>query len=184
MYGTRLYDQPEHAAFAARVRDFCAPGPLLGLEIGVDRGYRLLDHARCWPERRWMGVEIRRTVRAAAEHAPENALLLQADARAVLAALVPDARLSQVDILFPTPSDDPRHLLLTPDLVALLAARMALGGVLVFATDVPAMAGLAEALWGGWELVALPPTGRVRSRREKACEAQGRRVWCWARRRP
>ena len=124
MYGTRLYAQPEHRAFAERVRAFCAPGgPPLSLEIGVDRGYRLLAHARRWPAQRWLGVEVRRTVLAAAGSAPDNALLLRADARAVLAALIPPARLQRVDVLFPTPSNSPRHLLLTPALVDLLARR-------------------------------------------------------------
>ena len=54
LYGTRLYDQPAHAAFAAGVRDFCAVEGPLALEIGVDKGYRLLAHARRWPETRWL----------------------------------------------------------------------------------------------------------------------------------
>ena len=84
-YGTRLYDQPEHAAFAARVRAFCAPSDTaLNLEIGVDRGYRLLAHARRWPDQRWLGVELRRTVLPGADAAPPNALLLRGDARAGL----------------------------------------------------------------------------------------------------
>lgn len=179
--GSRLYDQPEHAAFAERVRAFCAPGPApLCLEIGVDRGYRLLGHARRWPERRWLGVEIRRTVQAAAEGAPDNALLIRGDARAVLSALVPPGGLSRVDLLFPTPSDDPRHLLLTPVFVSLLASRLAAGGVLLFATDVPGMARWAEALLAGWARVDEPPSGPVRSRREKVCARTGRPVWRWA----
>lgn len=180
LYGTRLYDQPEHAPFADRVRRFCAPGPVLNMEIGVDRGYRLLGHARRWPGQRWLGVEIRRTVLPAAASAPDNALLLRGDARAVLAGLVPPGRLQRVDILFPTPSDNPRHLLLTPSLVALLAARLAPGGVLLFATDVPGMARLATSLFSDWQRVAEPESGPVRSRRERVCAAQERPVWRWA----
>lgn len=184
LHGSRLYDQPEHAAFAARVRTFCAPGPPFAMEIGVDRGYRLLAHARRWPETRWLGVEVRRTVLAAAEAAPDNALLLRADARAVLACLVPEGRLSRVDILFPTPSTDPRHLLLTPALARLLATRLTAAGVVHLASDVPGMIGLVEAAFAGWPAAPEPPSGPVRSRREKVCEREGRRVWRWTFGRP
>ena len=184
LYGTSLYDQPAHAAFAARVRAFCELGPTLALEIGVDKGYRLLAHARRWPETRWLGVELRRSVEGSVAGAPENALLLRGDARAVLAALVPPGRLSRVDILFPTPSDDPKHLLLTPSFAALLASRMAPEGVLLLATDVPGLASLAQAAFGSWPEVEEPPSGPVRSRREKACEREGRRVWRWSWGRP
>ena len=181
LYGSQLYAQPRHAATVARIQAFCAPGPRLNLEIGVDRGYRLLGHARRWPEQRWLGVEIRRTVQEAAAQAPDNALLLRADVRAVLAAgLIPEGRLGRVDILFPSPSHDPRHLLLTPTLVALLGQHLAPDGVLLFATDVPGMARLAEGLLADWPRQAEPPSGPVRSRREKACAEQGRPVWRWA----
>lgn len=180
-YGSRLYAQPEHAAFAERVRAFSAPtDTALNLEIGVDRGYRLLAHARRWPQQRWLGVELRRTVLPAADAAPANALLLRGDARAVLSALVPAHGLQRVDILFPTPSDNPRHLLLTPAFITLLASRLARGGVLLFATDIPGMARLAEALLADWARVPEPPSGPVRSRREKVCAAQDRPVWRWA----
>lgn len=181
LYGSQLYAQPRHAAVAAQIRAFSAPssaaGPL-NLEIGVDRGYRILCHARRWPAQRWLGIEIRRTVLPAAAAAPPNCLLLRGDVRALLAAgLLPVGGLARVDILFPTPSHDPRHLLLTPEVVALLAHHLAPEGVLLFATDVPGMAALAEARLSGWSAVPEPPSGPTRSRREQACEREGRRVW-------
>jgi tRNA G46 methylase TrmB len=179
MYGTRLYDQPAHADFAARVRGFCAPGPPLAMEVGVDRGYRLLGHARRWPETRWLGVEVRKTVLDAADSAPDNALLIRGDARAVLAALVPEGRLARLDILFPTPSDDPKKLLLTPAFAVLVASRLAPGAVLHLATDVPGLATLAERAFGTWPAAPAPESGPVQSRREKACAREGRRVWRW-----
>lgn len=177
LHGSRLYEQPRYAEVASRVREFCAPGVPLNLEIGVDRGYRLLAHARRWPEQRWLGVEVRRTVEQAAEHAPDNALLIRGDARALLAALVPEARLARVDVLFPSPSNDPRHLLLTTELVALLESRLQPAGVVLFATDVPGMAELAMHVFAGWRQTSEPPSGPVHSRREKACARDGRRVW-------
>ncbi len=178
LYGSRLFEQPAHRAVADRVRAFCAPGPPLALEIGVDRGYRLLGHARRWPDWRWLGVELRRSVLdTAARGTPDNALLVRADARALLAALVPPGRLSRVDILFPTPSDDPRHLLLTPDFAALLAPALAPGAVVLVATDVPGLDQLARAAFAGWPRVAPPESGPVQSRREQVCARTQRTVW-------
>jgi tRNA G46 methylase TrmB len=185
MYGSRLYEQPAHAPLANAVRAFCQTGPPLNLEIGVDRGYRILGHARRWTEERWLGVELRRTVRDAAEHAPDNCMLLRADIRAVLAAgLIGAHRLQRVDILFPTPSNNPGHLLLTPAVVALLAASLEADGVLLFATDVPGMARLAARLLSDWPRVDEPPSGPILSRREKVCARDGLTVWRWACRPP
>ncbi|MFT5685815.1 MAG: tRNA (guanine-N7-)-methyltransferase, partial [Myxococcota bacterium] len=181
LYGSKLYEQPKHAAFASSVRSFCVPGPPLSLEIGVDRGYRILGHARRWPQQRWFGVELRRSILDAAEQTPDNCLLLRGDVRAVLAAgLIPMGRLQRVDILFPTPSNAPGHLLLTPEVVDLLAQHLAADGVLLFATDVPGMARLAERLLASWPRVDEPPSGPVRSRREKVCARNDLPVWRWA----
>jgi tRNA G46 methylase TrmB len=181
LHGSRLLEQPRHAALAASARAFCAPGPALNLEIGVDRGYRILCHARRWPEQRWLGVELRRTIRDAAEQAPDNCLLLRMDVRVLLAAdIIGEGRLSRVDILFPSPSDDPRHLLLTPEIIELLAGSMAADGVLLLATDVPGMAELAGRLLAGWPQAEEPPSGPVRSRREKVCQREGLPVWRFA----
>ncbi len=178
--GTRLFEQPGHRAEAERVRAFCAPGPVLNVELGVDRGYRLLSHARRWPAERWLGIELRKTVLDAAATAPENALLVRGDARAVLSALVPAGRVARLDILFPTPSNQPRHLLLTPVFGRLAARVLQPDGVLHLATDVPGMVPLAEAAFGHWRAVDHPPSGPVRSRREKVCEQTGRQVWRWS----
>ena len=184
LYGSRLYDQPAHQDAAAAVRAFCAPGPPLNVEIGVDRGYRLLAHARRWPAARWLGLEIRRSILDATPMAPENALLFRGDARAVLAALVPAGRVGRIDALFPSPSDDPRKLLLTPTFAALCARVLAPSGVVHVATDVPGMVPLAEAAFAEWTAAAHPPSGPVQSRREKVCAAEGRPVWRWTWRAP
>jgi tRNA G46 methylase TrmB len=159
LHGSRLLEQPRHAALAASARAFCAP----------------------WPEQRWLGVELRRTIRDAAEQAPDNCLLLRMDVRVLLAAdIIGEGRLSRVDILFPSPSDDPRHLLLTPEIIELLAGSMAADGVLLLATDVPGMAELAGRLLAGWPQAEEPPSGPVRSRREKVCQREGLPVWRFA----
>jgi tRNA G46 methylase TrmB len=176
--GSRLLDQPEHAAFRDDLRAFLAsPGPV-ALDVGIDHGTRFLDHARRFPEVRWLGSEIRRRrVAALQPHVPPNARVVATDARTLLAAVVPDGRLSWVYVLFPSPSNDPRHLLVTPELVAHLARTLAPAGAVHFATDVPGMARWIAACLAGWQPTDPPPSGPVLTRRERVCARDGRRVW-------
>lgn len=185
LYGTRLFEQPAHRAVAEGVAEFLAPPGPVAVEIGFDHGMRLLDQARRHPGWRWLGVELRRArVEAAAPHAPANARLLRMDGRTLLAALVPPERLDAVILWFPAPSDDPRHLLLTPALVELLRRALAPHGVVHFATDVPGLARWADEIFAGWTPGAdpPPPSGAL-SRRERVCRRDGIPVHerCWRR---
>jgi tRNA G46 methylase TrmB len=181
--GSLLYEQPEHVLTRDRVREFLSTDAPTALEIGFDHGMRLLDHARRWPEVRWLGVEIRRArVEAALPHAPANCLLLRADARTLLSAVVPPASLGWVYILFPTPTEHPRHLLLTPGLVSDLARALAPGGSVLLRTDVEGYARWADTCFEGWSTPAeAPPMGPVLSRRERVCKRDGLVVHqrCW-----
>lgn len=177
--GSRLFDQPRHRADAEVVRTFLAePGPV-SLEIGVDHAMRILSAARRWPERRWLGVEIRAArVAAAAPHAPPNCLLWRGDARALLATLVPPGRLDHVDVLFPDPVwHEPhraRHLLFSPPFVALLTRALRPGeGTLHVATDVPGYFAYVQGLLTGWSPAPDPPAPPELSRRERVCRRDG-----------
>jgi tRNA G46 methylase TrmB len=172
--GSLLLQQPRHRHEVQRLHAFVqAPGPV-ALEIGVDHGTVLIDHARRRPDWRWIGLEVRkRKVAKAAPHAPDNALLWAADARTVLATAMPAGRLSRVDVLFPTPVTDPRHLLFTEAFVDDLARAMAPDGVLTVASDVPGLFAYIAGLLSGWQPVAEPWRGPVRSRRERVCVRDG-----------
>ncbi len=185
LYGSRLFDQPAHAATRARIHAFLdAPGPVV-LEIGFDHGIVLLDAARTHPQVRYLGAELRRRrVDAVQPHVPGNCLALRADARTLLAGAIPAGRLDHVLIEFPTPALDPHHLLLTPQTVALIAAALAPRGSLTVVTDVPAMAALAERLLDGWPPGAPPPLGDARSRRARVCARDGLPTWRLCRRPP
>lgn len=176
--GSLLLDRPEHRDFRDRITSFVdAPGPL-ALEIGFDFGERLLGAARANPEMRWLGCELRKMRVAEVDAlAPPNLLALRADARTLLAALIPPGRLTYAYVLFPTPTLRPSHLLLTPDLVALLARALGPMGVLHVATDVPGMARHAERLLAGWVPATPPPTSPVLSRRERVCARDGLTVY-------
>jgi tRNA (guanine-N7-)-methyltransferase len=185
LQGSLLFEQPAHRATRDAVRSFVDPSwgggtsprnaPRVALEIGFDHGMRILDHARRFPEVRWLGLEIREArVQAAAPHAPSNCLLLRADARTVLAVVLPDACLDAVYILFPTPTRNPRHLLLTPGLVDDLARVVRPGGVVHLATDVEGYFTWASACFGAWTPADGPPWyGPVLSRRERVCKRDG-----------
>jgi tRNA G46 methylase TrmB len=184
LYGSKLFDQPEHAdlrnavaAFVASSDAIVAATPL-ALEIGFDHGMVLLDHAHRFPQIRWLGAEIRKKrVDAAAAHAPANALLLRADARTLLAALLPAGSLHFVYILFPTPTENPRHLLLTEPFVELLHRALAPDGQVHLATDVLGLFQWAEQLFDGWPDGPGVPFGPVLSRRERVCRRDGLPVY-------
>jgi len=180
LYGSQLYDQPTHRAAGEAVRAFCSGDGPLAIELGVDKGYRIMAHARRWPSARWLGIELRRRIEPSIPEAPDNCLLLKGDGRAVLSALVPDGRVDRLDILFPTPSDNPRHLLITPQLVQVLERVMTPEGVVYLATDVPGFRPLVARCFAAWRQGEIPLSGPVRSRREKVCEREGRPVWRFA----
>lgn len=180
--GSRLFEQPAYRAEAeAFLRFVEAPGPV-AVEIGFDHGMRLLELARTQPEVRWLGLEVREArVLAVAPHCPPNCHVWRADARTVFRVLMPPARVSRVDVLFPTPWWDEgkrdKRLLLTPAFVADLARCLAPAGVVHVATDVGPYFEHVEALFAAWRAAPEPPAVSVLSRRERVCRRDGLPVW-------
>lgn len=185
MHGSRLYDRPEHAATREALRAFVAGPAPVAVEVGFDHGMVILDHARRWPETRWLGIELRkRRVARAAVHAPPNCLLHAGDARAVVHAVLPDRAVDRVDVRFPTPATDPRHLLFTPGFVADLARVLRPGGTVLVQTDVEGLWTWISGLFAAWTPAPEPPRGPVLSRRERVCRRDGIVVWSGAWRLP
>lgn len=177
MYGTRLFDQPRHAPVRARLDAFVSRPAPLGLEIGFDHGMCILDRARRFPELNHLGVELREArVEAAAANAPENCLLLRIDARTLCVALLPDASVDWLYLLFPTPPSSPKRALLSEAFAAGVARVLKPGGGLWFATDVPALYAEARRLFP-WPDGPPPPLGAELSRRERVCRRDGIEVF-------
>jgi tRNA G46 methylase TrmB len=180
--GSRLFEQPRQRAEVERFESFiAAPGPVV-VEVGFDHGHRLRDHARRWPDTRWLGLEVRKArVEALAVDAPPNLLPWRADARTVFATLMPPGRLDRVDVLFPTPWWDEvkraRRLLLTAAFVADVARSLAPEGVVHVATDVGPYFEHIRGVFSGWQEAEPPPVGEARSRREVVCARDGLPVW-------
>lgn len=180
--GSRLFEQPQYRAEAEAFRAFVdAPGPL-AVEVGFDHGMRLLDLARTQPDVLWLGLEVREArVLDVAPHCPPNCHVWRADARTIFRGLMPAARVSRVDVLFPTPWWDERkrdkRLLLTPAFVADVARTLAPGGVVHVATDVGAYFEHVSELFATWRVAPPPPMGTVLSRRERVCVRDGLPVW-------
>lgn len=120
-----------------------AAGRPVILEIGFGAGEHLVGRARARPDAYFIGVEPFLNGMAAclqaleAAPSPANVGLHLGDARDVVAAL-PAASLETVYILFPDPWPKTRHQkrrLVQAGLVEALAARVAPGGRVRFATD-------------------------------------------------
>ncbi len=172
LYGSLLFEQPEHRQTVERIDTFLSrPGPL-GLEIGFDHGMCLLDRARRFPEANWMGADVRRRrVEAVSRHAPENCLPLRVDGRALLAHL-PPARVDWLYVLFPTPFGDRRELF-SAAFGEVVARSLRPGGIFYLRTDVTTLFASASALFGDWLPSEPPPRGTELSRRERVCARDG-----------
>lgn len=180
--GSRLFEQPQYRAEAARFAAFIAgPGPV-AVEVGFDHGRRLLSLAEQAPDLRWVGLEVRRAraVELAArveERGLTHLLAWRADARTVFRRLMPPGRLVRVDVLFPTPWWHPgrraRRILLEPGFVADVRRSLAPEGVLHIATDVGPYFEHVRGLMADWRPTDDPPPAPTPSRRERACARAG-----------
>ena len=113
-------------------------------EIGFGNGEGFAALARAHPEYDYLGIEVHRPgigslLRRLADGAAANARVYLGDANDALAGL-PDAALAAVHLFFPDPWPKKRHhkrRLVQPEFAALLARKLASGGVFHAATDWP-----------------------------------------------
>ena len=113
------------------------------LEIGFGMGQATAQIAAARPDLDFIGVEVHEPgvgalLREIGERGLDNLRIVQHDAVEVLDRMIAPGSLSGVHIFFPDPWHKKRHhkrRLIQPELVALLASRLAPGGWLHCATD-------------------------------------------------
>lgn len=112
------------------------------LEIGFGQGENLVHLAQCYPQRRYLGLEVYRPGIGALlhrldQHQITNVRVCCADASEVMPQLA-DSRLDLILILFPDPWPKTRHhkrRLIQPVFIQALRQKLKIGGLLHVATD-------------------------------------------------
>ena len=115
----------------------------LVLEIGFGMGDATAQIAAAQPERDFIGVEVHAPgvgalLQRIEERSLSNLRIVQHDAVDVLEQMIAPATLAAIHVFFPDPWHKTKHhkrRLIQAPLVALLASRLAPGGVLHLATD-------------------------------------------------
>ena len=163
------------------------------LEIGFGMGEALLDMALARPDLDFLGVEVYRPgigscLRRIDAGSLTNVRILAEDAMRVLEYMIPDAALTRVQLYFPDPWPKKRHhkrRLVQPAFVALVARKLAHGGVFHMATDwehyahhmlevMSRAANFRNLADGGF---APRPSWRPRTKFEQRGERLGHGVW-------
>lgn len=113
------------------------------VEIGFGMGETTARIAAAHPENDYLGIEVHTPgvgalCKLVDEQGLGNVRIMQHDAVEVLRDMIPDGTLAGVHVFFPDPWRKKRHhkrRIIQPDLVALIAAKLAPGGYLHCATD-------------------------------------------------
>lgn len=133
----------------------------LNLEIGIGRGEFLLALAAAHPDENFIGLDLagkflRKAATKALRDGLTNVRFLITDAKAALFELFEHESLSAVYVNFPDPwpkasHEKRRHF--EPFFMALLEDRLAVGGLMYLATDVPEYAEKAHEALSGSEIL-------------------------------
>jgi tRNA G46 methylase TrmB len=170
--GARLFEQPAWRHRIGEIAAFLAVDTENVLEIGVDDGLRLCAMAMARPAAHFLGLEVRKA-KVAAARPPENCHIYPMDARTALGMVLPSGCLDRVDLLFPTPSVEPSHLLLRPDFVRGLRRCLRPQGVFDLQTDVEGLYWFARHLFRDWHPAEAPPDAPRLSRRQWVARRDG-----------
>jgi len=121
----------------------CRDGRPLEVDLGCGDGSFLLEMARHYPDRDFLGVErllgrIRKVCRKATRQGLENARVLRLESRYVIEWLLPDAAVSRLHLLFPDPWPKVRHhrrRLVQAEFLSAVSRVLVPGGEFLFMTD-------------------------------------------------
>lgn len=166
----------------------------LVLEIGFGNGEQLAFAAGNEPSRDFIGVEVHgpgvgRVLNTLAADARSNVRVYQHDAVEVLREEIADGTLDEVRIYFPDPWHKKKHnkrRLVNPEFVAMICAKLRVGGHLHLATD---WENYAEQMWdvceaearlrnvGGARAAVERPAWRRQTHFETRGQKLGHGVW-------
>lgn len=166
-------------------RIFARAAPL-EVEIGAGKGGFIVEHARQFPERNFLAIELGGSVYqwlaiCCIRSALPNLRAIRADARTVVNLMLPRAGVSAFHIYFPDPwpkSRHSKHRLFSPSLVDGLRRSLERGGRLYLATDVEWYFQDIVALLGeaGFRMTGDRPPGVARTNFGRRFELAGRRI--------
>jgi tRNA (guanine-N7-)-methyltransferase len=119
------------------------PGRPLEIDLGCGDGSFLVEMARHYPERDFLGVErllgrVRKVCRKVTRAGLANARVLRLESRYVVEWLLPPASISRLHLLCPDPWPKVRHhrrRLIQPDFLAAVRRVLEPGGEFLFMTD-------------------------------------------------
>jgi len=148
---------------------FGRAAPLV-LEIGSGMGETTAAIAAAHPETDFVAVEVHgpgvgSLLKKIGELELKNLRVIRHDAVEVLESMIPDGTLAGIHLFFPDPWPKKRHhkrRLVQPELAALLARKLAAGGVLHAATDWVEYAEHMEGVLGAEPLLERMPAGASR----------------------
>jgi len=123
--------------------ELCRGGRPLEVDLGCGDGSFLLEMARHYPERDFLGVErllgrVRKVCRKATRLGRDNVRVLRLESRYVTEWLLPDAAVSRLHLLFPDPWPKVRHhrrRLVQAEFLTAVSRVLAPAGEFLFMTD-------------------------------------------------
>ena len=163
------------------------------LEIGFGNGECLLAMAAASPEQDFLGIEVHEPgvghcLLGVETQSLENVRVMRDDAVEVLQRCIADHTLGRVNLFFPDPWHKKRHhkrRIVQPDFVALIARKLAPGGIFHVATDWPNYAEhIEEVMQASTDFVAMQnfPQDRIETRFDQRGQRLGHenfeRAWC------
>jgi tRNA (guanine-N7-)-methyltransferase len=174
---------PKHGITFSSDKLASARGAPLVLEIGSGMGETTIAIAKAHPESDFVAVEVHgpgvgSLLNAVEREKLANLRVIRHDAVEVLEQMIADASLAAIHLFFPDPWPKKRHhkrRLVQPEVAALMARKLAPGGMLHAATDWPDYAEQMAAVFAA-EALLEPADGAFAQRPLTKFESRGQRL--------